>query len=86
MLYADDLKKKKATLAELVKAEAEWRETAERQIENLVGEAYFPESIDEVEDAVMEIVQLAQNVEADAIEWGKVAVACAKRQAKAKKA
>ena len=48
---------KNAPLAKLVAAEAEWRETVERQIQNLVDEAYFPGSIanssaDSIEDAV----------------------------------
>jgi flavin-binding protein dodecin len=83
---------KNAPLAKLVAAEAEWRETVERQIQNLVDEAYFPGSIanssaDSIEDAVDEIIQLAKNVEADAIEWGRVAKACCvKWRAKAAKA
>jgi hypothetical protein len=90
MLYLEG-NLKNAPLAKLVAAEAEWRETVERQIQNLVDEAYFPGSIDSstdsIEDAVDEIIQLAKNVEADAIEWGRVAKACCvKWRAKAAKA
>jgi hypothetical protein len=93
--YIEDLKK--ASLAKLGDAEADWRETAERQIENLEGEWYIvpPEDLDgldedaalgQIDSAVSEVVQLAHNIEGDFVEWGKVAAARVKARAKAAKA
>jgi hypothetical protein len=95
MRYVTDLKRN-TTLAEFDAVEADWRETAERQVENLEGYWYCPtpgelddlsadKALSEVEYAVAENVQLARNIEADVTEWGKVAVARIKARAKAQK-
>jgi hypothetical protein len=92
MRYVDDLKD--ATLAEFDEVEADWRETAERMIENL--ESYWhcptPQELDElstedalgaVEYAAEQNAVFARDIEADVTEWGKVAIARIEARAKA---
>ena len=87
--------KAKSKLAELIEAEQELRETAERQITNMEEEApeYFitQEELDEcpdydplraIDDAVKEVVQLAKNIESDAIDWGEGFKALVRARAK----
>jgi hypothetical protein len=85
---------KRATLAEFDEEELDWRETAERQIENLESYWHCPtpeeldelstdEAIDTVEGAVSENVQLAQNIEGDVHSWGEMAIARIRARAKA---
>jgi hypothetical protein len=96
MRYASDLKN--PTLAELDEIEADWRETAERQINDLAGEVHFPtpeeldelsaeDALDAVECAVEEYAQFANDFESDARDWYKAAIARIRTRAKtAKKA
>jgi len=85
MRYLSDLKS--LSLGELIELERDWRETAERQIETLVDEAYFPgavgnSSTDVIKGCVADIALLAKNVEADIDEWGRVAMALINARAK----
>jgi hypothetical protein len=88
MLYLSDLKS--PVLSQLIELERDCRETAERQIVNLVDEAYFPGSVvnsstDVIDGYVRDILQLATNIECDVREWGKAAKAVIKTRAKAEK-
>ena len=94
MRYLDEMKK--ATLAEFHKEEAEWRETAERQVLNLCeieDPLPTPEELDEldpddairrIETAVENNTQLCFAVDGDTRSWGEIAVARVKARAKAK--
>jgi hypothetical protein len=93
MRYVTDLKK--ATLSEFDEVEADRRETAERQIENLESYWHCPtpaeldaldadEALSAVEYAAEQNAQLARDIEADVIEWGKVAIARVKAKAASK--
>jgi hypothetical protein len=83
-----------ATLRELEEAERELRETAERQITNMEEEAYFitladydidgDDPSEAIDGAVDEIIQLAENIESDAIDWGECFKALIRARAKAK--
>jgi hypothetical protein len=92
--YAEDLKN--ATLAEFDEVEADWRETAERMIENLEGYWHCPtpaeldglsadDALSAVEYAAEANAQLARDIEADVTEWGKVAALRTNKRAKANK-
>jgi len=87
---------KKATLAEFDKEEAEWRETAERQVLHLcqiedplptpeeLDELGLTEAISRIETVVENNTQLCFAVDADTRSWGEMAVARVKARAKAK--
>jgi hypothetical protein len=89
--YLDEMKK--ATLAEFHKEEAEWRETAERQVLNLCeieDPLPTPEELDP-DDAIRRIETVVENntqlcfaVDGDTRSWGEMAVARVKARAKAK--
>jgi hypothetical protein len=90
MRYVTDLKK--ATLAEFDEVEADWRDSAEGWLREFEESLPAPEELDTldaddalgaVESAVMANVVLAQSIEGDTIEWGKVAMARIKARAKA---
>jgi len=78
---------KKATLAEFDKEEAEWRETAERQVLNLCeieDPLPTPEQLDELgpDEAIRRIETVVENntqlcfaVDGDTRSWGEMAVA-----------
>ena len=95
MRYVEDMRK--ATLAEFDKEEAEWRETAERQVLHLCtieDPLPTPEELDELDpdEAIsrIEIVvdnntQLCFAVEGDTRSWGEMAIARVKARAKAHK-
>jgi hypothetical protein len=87
---------KKATLAEFDKEEAEWRETAERQVLHLcqiedplptpeeLDELGLTEAISRIETVVENNTQLCFAVDADTRSWGEMAVARVKARAMAK--
>jgi hypothetical protein len=92
--YVEDMKK--ATLAEFDKEEAEWRETAERQVLHLceiedplptpeeLDELHPDEAISRIETVVENNTQLCFAVDGDTRSWGEMAVARVKARAKAK--
>jgi len=91
MQYLEDMKK--ATVAEFDAAEADWRETVERQYEYLseCEDTPTPEMLDgeDLDDAIGIIDNYLQSVqerandwEIDAEEWGKVAKARIEAHAK----
>ena len=94
MRYLEDMKK--ATLAEFDKEEAEWRETAERQVLHLCAiedPLPTPEELDELDadDAISRIETVVENntqlcfaVDGDTRSWGEMAVARVKARATAK--
>ena len=94
MRYLEDMTK--ATLAEFDKEEAEWRETAERQVLHLCAiedPLPTPEELDELDpdDAISRIETVVENntqlcfaVDGDTRSWGEMAVARVKARAKAK--
>jgi hypothetical protein len=95
MRHLADLKN--ATLAEFDEEEAEWRETAERQVENIDSELEdnlpAPEELDELDaDEALGIVErtaeanalLFTNAEADLRTWEQIAIARIRARAKAK--
>ena len=94
MRYVEDMKK--ATLAEFDREEAEWRETAERQVLHLcqiedplptpeeLDELGLTEAISRIETVVENNTQLCFAVDADTRSWGEMAVARVKARAKAK--
>ena len=94
MRYMEEMKK--ATLAEFDKEEAEWRETAERQVLHLcqiedplptpeeLDELGLTEAISRIETVVENNTQLCFAVDADTRSWGEMAVARVKARAKAK--
>jgi hypothetical protein len=87
---------KKATLAEFDKEEAEWRETAERQVLHLcaiedplptpgeLDELEPDEAISRIETVVQNNTQLCFAVEGDTRSWGEMALARVNARAKAK--
>jgi hypothetical protein len=90
--YVEDLDK--ATLAEFDKEEAEWRETAERQVLNLCqieDPLPTPEELDELDpgEAIRRIETVVENnaqlciaAEGDTRSWGEIAVARVKARTK----
>jgi hypothetical protein len=92
--YIEDMKK--ATLAKFDKEEAEWRETAERQVLHLCAiEDPLPtpveldeldpgEAINRIEAVVENNTQLCFAVDGDTRSWGEMAVARIKASVKAK--
>lgn len=94
MRYMEEMKK--ATLAEFDKEEAEWRETAERQVLHLcqiedplptpeeLDELGLTEAISRIETVVENNTQLCFAVDADTRSWGEMAVARVKARAMAK--
>ena len=94
MRYVEEMKK--ATLAEFDKEEAEWRETAERQVLHLcqiedplptpeeLDELGLTEAISRIETVVENNTQLCFAVDADTRSWGEMAVARVKARAMAK--
>jgi hypothetical protein len=92
--YMEEMKK--ATLAEFDKEEAEWRETAERQVLHLcqiedplptpeeLDELGLTEAISRIETVVENNTQLCFAVDADTRSWGEMAVARVKARAMAK--
>jgi uncharacterized phage-like protein YoqJ len=92
--YVEDMEN--ATLAEFDKEEAEWRETAERQVLNLceiVDPLPTPEELDEldpgeairrIETVVENNAQLCVAIEGDTRSWGEMALARVKARTKAK--
>ena len=89
MRYVEEMKK--ATLPEFDKAEAEWRETAERQVLHLCqieDPLPTPGELDKVDldEAISRIETVVNNfaVEGDTRSWGEMAVARVKARAKAK--
>lgn len=89
MRYVEDIEK--ATLAEFYEEEAEWRETAERQILNLCAiedPLPTPEELDKLDpgEAIRRINngQLCVAVEGDIRFWSAMAVARVKARTKAK--
>jgi hypothetical protein len=92
--YVEDMRK--ATLADFDKAEAEWRETAERQVLHLcaiVDPLPTPEELDELDanEAIRRIETVVENntqlcfaVDGDTRSWGEMAVARVKARGKAK--
>jgi hypothetical protein len=92
--YVEEMKK--ASLAEFDKAEAEWRETAERQVLHLCeieDPLPTPEELDELDsnEAISRIAAVVENntqlcfaVDGDTRSWGEMAVARIKARAKAK--
>ena len=95
MRYLEDMTK--ATLAEFDKEEAEWRETAERQVLHLCAiedPLPTPEELDELDpdDAISRIETVVENntqlcvaAEGDIRSWGEMAIALVKARAKAPK-
>jgi hypothetical protein len=87
---------KKATIADFDKEEAEWRETAERQVMHLcaiedplptpgeLDKLDLDEAISRIETVVNNNTQLCFAVEGDTRSWGEMAVARVKARAKAK--
>jgi hypothetical protein len=87
---------RKATLAEFDKEEAEWRETAERQVLHLCEiEDPLPtpeeldkldpdEAVSRIETVVESNTQLCFAVDGDTHSWGEMAVARVKARAQAK--
>ena len=94
MRYVEDMRR--ATLAEFDDEEAEWRETAERQVLHLceiVDPLPTPEELDELDsdEAISRIETVVENntqlcfaVDGDTRSWGEIAVARVKTRAKAK--
>jgi hypothetical protein len=94
MRYVEDMRK--ATLAEFDKAEAEWRETAERQVLHLceiedplptpqeLDELDPNEAISRIETVVANNRQLCFAVDGDTRSWGEMAVARVRARAKTK--
>jgi hypothetical protein len=92
--YVEDMRK--ATLAEFDKVEAEWRETAERQVLHLceivdplptaaeLDELHADEAIRRIETVVENNTQLCFAVDGDTRSWGEMAVARVKARRKAK--
>jgi hypothetical protein len=92
--YVEDMKK--ATLPEFDKEEAEWRETAERQVLHLceiedplptpeeLDELDPQEAISRIETVVEKNRQLCFAVDGDTRSWGEIAVARIKARAKEK--
>ena len=92
--YVEDMRK--ATLTEFDKAEAEWRETAERQVLHLceiedplptpeeLDELDPDEAISRIETVVGNNTQLCFAVDGDTRSWGEMAVARVKARTKAK--
>jgi hypothetical protein len=92
--YVEDMDK--ATLAEFDKEEAEWRETAERQVSNLCeieDPLPTPEELDEldpgeairrIETVVENNAQLCVAAEGDTRSWGEMALARVKARTHAK--
>jgi hypothetical protein len=92
--YVEDMKR--ATLSEFDKAEAEWRDTAERQVLHLcqiedplptpeeLDELDPAEAISRIESVVDNNTQLCFAVDGDTRSWGEMAVARVKARAKAK--
>jgi hypothetical protein len=87
---------RKATLAEFDEEEADWRETAERQVEHFDELADLPtpdeldeldpdEAINQVDSAVENNAQLFVNATADVQSWGEMAIARINVRAKAAK-
>jgi hypothetical protein len=91
--YVEDMKN--ATLAEFDKAEAEWREIAERQVLHLceiedplptpeeLDELDPDEAISRIETVVENNTQLCYAVDGDTRSWGEMAVARIRARAKA---
>jgi hypothetical protein len=87
---------KKATIADFDKEEAEWRETAERQVMHLcaiedplptpgeLDKLDLDQAISRIETVVNNNTQLCFAVEGDTRSWGEMAVARVKARAKAK--
>ena len=94
MRYVEDMRK--ATLAEFDKEEAEWRETAERQVLHLCAiedPLPTPEELDELDpdEAISRIENVVENnnqlwfaVDGDTRSRGEMAVARVKARVKAK--
>jgi hypothetical protein len=94
MRYVEDMRK--ATLAEWDKAEAEWRDIAERQVLHLceiedplpapeeLDELALDEAISRIETVVGNNTQLCFAVDGDTRSWGEMAVARVKARAKTK--
>ena len=94
MRYVEEMKK--ATIADFDKEEAEWRETAERQVMHLcaiedplptpgeLDKLDLDEAISRIETVVNNNTQLCFAVEGDTRSWGEMAVARVKARAKAK--
>ena len=94
MRYVEDMRK--ATLAEFDKEEAEWRETAERQVLHLCAiEDPLPtpdelddldpdEAISRIQTVVENNTQLCFAVDGDTRSWGEMAVERIKARAKVK--
>jgi hypothetical protein len=92
--YLEEMKK--ATIADFDKEEAEWRETAERQVMHLcaiedplptpgeLDKLDLDEAISRIETVVNNNTQLCFAVEGDTRSWGEMAVARVKARAKAK--
>ncbi len=81
------------TLEQLTAIEADERETAERQVQNLIDEyealptpeqADDPDHWPDIDTASDELVGLAQNIIADVVDWRGWAGALARARAKAK--
>ena len=94
MRYVEEMRK--AALAEFDKEEAEWRETAERQVLHLCAiedPLPTPEELDELDpdEAISRIETVVENntqlcfaVDGDTRSWGEMAVARVKARVKAK--
>jgi hypothetical protein len=92
--YVEDMRR--ATRAEFDKEEAEWRETAERQVLHLceivdplptpaeLDELDTDEAISRIETVVENNTQLCFAVDGDTHSWGEMAVARVKARAKVK--
>jgi hypothetical protein len=92
--YVEDMEK--ATLAEFDKEEAEWRETAERQVLNLceiedplptpgeLDELDPGEAIRRIETVVENNARLCVAAEGETRSWGEIAVARVKARTEAK--
>jgi hypothetical protein len=92
--YVEEMKK--ATIADFDKEEAEWRETAERQVMHRcaiedplptpgeLDKLDLDEAISRIETVVNNNTQLCFAVEGDTRSWGEMAVARVKARAKAK--
>ena len=94
MRYVEEMKK--ATIADFDKEEAEWRETAERQVMHLcaiedplptpgeLDKLDLDEAISRIETVVNNNTQLCFAVEGDTRSWGEMAVARVKARTKTK--
>jgi hypothetical protein len=95
MRYLQNMKR--ATLEEFDEEEAEWRETAERQVENLAAldnplptpaeldELGPDEAIRQIEISVENNTELCYCVDGDTRTWGDIAIARQRARAKAMK-